>query len=53
MKHYTQHPGKVIETDSTYEHVMALALDPRAKYLDGVIRCIKSRVGDVTRNSAG
>jgi hypothetical protein len=47
-KYYTQHEGRVINTDTSFTHVMAIALDPRSQYLDGVIRCIKSREGDLT-----
>lgn len=48
MKAYEQHQGKVIKTDATFKHVMAVALDPRTKYREGVVRCITSREGDVT-----
>jgi hypothetical protein len=44
---YIQHTGKVIETNSTYPLVMAIALDPRTKYKEGVLRCITHREGDV------
>lgn len=37
-----------METGGKFEHVMAISLDPRSGYKDGVIRCIKSREGDVT-----
>ncbi len=47
-KPYIQHEGKVINTDSKFTHVMAIALDPRTQYKDGVIRCITNREGDVT-----
>lgn len=47
-KLYTQNTGKIIDTDSKYSHVMAIALDPRTNYREGVIRCITSRDGDVT-----
>lgn len=46
-KAYTQHQGKVIETSSTYPLVMAIALDPRTNYKEGVLRCITHRDGDV------
>lgn len=46
-KLYTQHEGKVVNTDSQFSHVMAIALDPRTEYNEGVIRCITSRSGDV------
>jgi len=45
---YTQHDGKAIETDGTYKHVMAIALDKTSKYTRGIVRCITSRDGDVT-----
>lgn len=44
---YIEHEGKVAEAGSRFEHVMAVALDPRADYKKGVIRCILSREGDV------
>lgn len=47
MKGYIEHPGKVVETGGKFEHVMAITLDPRSGYKDGVIRCIASRTGDV------
>ena len=47
-KGYVQHPGKAIETGGKFEHVMAVSLDPRSEYRDGVIRCIRSREGDIT-----
>lgn len=46
-KHYFERPGKVVETGDRFEHVMAIALDPRSNFSDGVIRCIQSREGDV------
>ncbi|MDE2019700.1 MAG: hypothetical protein KGJ13_05145 [Patescibacteria group bacterium] len=46
-KNYFEHPGKVIETGGKFEHVMAISLDPRSHYREGVIRCIRSREGDV------
>lgn len=50
MQSYTQHPGKVVNTNAKYTHVMAIALDPRTDYKEGVIRCITSREGDVTKS---
>lgn len=47
-KLYTQHNGKVVNTNKQFTHVMAIALDPRTQYQEGVIRCITSREGDVT-----
>jgi len=48
MKNYIQHEGKVIETNNRFKHVMAITLDPRTQYKNGVIRCITNREGDVT-----
>jgi hypothetical protein len=47
-KGYREHQGKVVETGGKFEHVMAISLDPRLGYNEGVIRCIKSREGDIT-----
>jgi hypothetical protein len=47
-KNYTQHDGKVANTNKKFSHVMAIALDPRTHYQEGAIRCITSREGDVT-----
>lgn len=44
---YIEHEGKAVVTNGRFEHVMAIALDPRSKYTEGVIRCITSREGDV------
>ncbi|OGI65524.1 hypothetical protein A3A95_03015 [Candidatus Nomurabacteria bacterium RIFCSPLOWO2_01_FULL_39_18] len=44
---YGEHKGKVIETDSQFKHVMAITLNPRTNYKDGVARCITSRSGDL------
>ena len=46
-KYFTQHAGKVIDTNLQFTHVMALALDSRTDYHTGVLRCITSRIGDV------
>jgi len=46
-KGYIEHPGKVVEVGGKFEHVMAIALDSRSGYKDGVIRCITNRSGDV------
>lgn len=45
---YTQHSNKVIRAGHQFSHVMALALDQRTHYQEGVIRVITSREGDVT-----
>lgn len=47
-KLYREHEGRVINTDNKFSHVMAIALDPRTNYKEGVIRCITSRKGDVS-----
>ena len=47
-KPYIEHEGKVINTNNKFTHVMAIALDSRTEYKEGVIRCITSREGDVT-----
>jgi hypothetical protein len=47
-KGYTEHPGKAVQAGGAFKHVMAISLDPRSDYKEGVIRCIKSREGDVT-----
>lgn len=47
-KLYTQHEGKVINTNKKFTHVMAIALDSRTQYQEGIIRCITSREGDIT-----
>lgn len=47
MKPYEQREGAVIRADGRFAHVMALALDPRSEYREGVIRCVMSREGDV------
>ncbi len=44
---FFEHPGKVAKTDKRFEHVMAITLDPRTNYQEGVIRCVVSREGDV------
>ena len=48
QKPYTQREGRVINTDKKFTHVMAITLNPRTDYKDGVVRCITSREGDVT-----
>lgn len=46
-KIYTEHSGKVAEAGGRFEHVMAITLDPRTEYKNGVIRSILSRTGDL------
>jgi hypothetical protein len=47
IKGYKEHLGKAVETGGKYKHVMAISLDPRSGYKEGVLRCIKSREGDI------
>ncbi len=47
-KSYVQHNSNVVNTSSQFVHIMAIALDPRNQYQEGVIRCITSREGDLT-----
>ncbi|MDO8591047.1 MAG: hypothetical protein Q7R65_03675 [bacterium] len=46
-KLYTQHEGRIVNTDTRFAHVMAITLDPRTNYREGIIRCITIRDGDV------
>lgn len=46
-KLYLQHEGKVTETDNQFKYVMAISLDPRTDYKEGIVRCIVSREGDI------
>lgn len=41
-----QHKGTVVERGK-FKHVMALSLDSRTQYKEGLIRCITSRTGNV------
>ncbi len=43
---YIQHPGKVVETDPRFEHVVSLMLRP-PEYTEGIIRGTERRDGDV------
>ncbi len=47
QKPYIEHPGKAVETDERFKHVMAITLDPRTGNREGIIRCITSRTGDL------
>ena len=47
IKAYFEHPGKAVETNKRFKHVMAISLDPRSGYKEGIVRCITSREGDV------
>jgi hypothetical protein len=47
-QYYIEHKGKVIEADGKeFKHVMAITLDPRTNYKEGIARCITKREGDV------
>lgn len=46
-KFYTQHEGKVVEENGKFKHVMAITLDGTKDYKEGIIRCIKSRDGNI------
>lgn len=46
QKAYSEHPGRVVEIDERFKYAMALALDPRSGYRDGIIRCIVDRTSD-------
>lgn len=45
MHFYTQHDGKVVDPKGKFTHVMAISLNPKTEYRDGLIRCITSREG--------
>ena len=38
---------KVVVPDNRFEHVMAITLDPRTDFKEGIIRCITSRSGNL------
>jgi hypothetical protein len=44
---YIEHKGKVVIPDARFKHVMAITLDPRTNYKEGMLRCITSRSGDL------
>ncbi|MFA6353946.1 MAG: hypothetical protein WCW93_03360 [Candidatus Paceibacterota bacterium] len=46
-KNYIEHAGKVIEKDNRFKHVMAITLNPRSNFKDGIVRCVISREGDL------
>lgn len=46
-KLYIQHEGRVIETDNQFKYVMAITLNPKADYKEGIVRCITSRSGSL------
>lgn len=47
IKPYFEHLGKVAKSDERFKHVMAITLNPRSGYKEGIIRCITSRTGNV------
>jgi len=47
-KNYFEYENKAVKANTKFKHVMAIALDLRTQYNEGVIRCITSREGDVT-----
>jgi len=46
-KNYIQHKGRVIEKDNRFKHVMAITLNPKSNYKEGIVRCVVSREGDI------
>ncbi|MES2315813.1 MAG: hypothetical protein V4486_03730 [Patescibacteria group bacterium] len=46
-ENYIEHAGKAVETDGSFKYVMAITLDPRTNYKEGIIRCISSREGEL------
>ena len=46
-KKYIEHQGRVIEVDERFKYVMAITLDPRTGYKEGIVRCVISRDGDL------
>jgi hypothetical protein len=47
MEIYIEHKGRVVEADGRFPHAMALTLDSRSGNMEGVIRCVLSRDGDL------
>jgi hypothetical protein len=47
METFIQHPGKAIDPDARFAHVMAITLDPTSDFKRGTLRCITSREGEV------
>lgn len=43
MQNYIQHEGKVIETNDKFKLVMAITLDPKTNFKEGIVRCITDR----------
>ena len=46
QKSYIEHAGRAVEMDARFKHTMAITLDPRTGYREGILRCITSRTGD-------
>jgi hypothetical protein len=46
-KYYVQNKTRVVQTDKRFKYVMAINLNPRAKFKEGIIRCITNRQGDI------
>ena len=44
---YVEHKGRVIIPDARFKHVMAITLDPKTNYKEGIVRCIASRSGNL------
>src|ERR1035437_3832181 len=44
---YVEHKGRVIVPDARFKYVMAITLDPRTSYQEGIVRCVISRSGDL------
>lgn len=44
---YEQLPGVAVDPKKRFKHVMALALNPKTNFNDGMIRCITSREGSI------
>ena len=44
---YIEHKGRVIVPDVRFKHVMAITLDPKTNYKEGIVRCVISRSGDL------
>jgi len=46
-KKYIEHKSKAVEVDERFEYVMAITLDSRTKFKEGIIRCVLKRTGDL------
>lgn len=45
-KYYRQNPGKVVDANGRFRHVMSITLSP-ANHLEGAVRCVTQRTGTV------